>query len=105
VRWRLCLGGRREFVHAGWLAALIWPLPGKCTGDVPAESARQRTDGCRKKTRGRGAFPSSVLGITGKEFDGRGKLSSMRIPKIGDRVMAIAAILVQRAIERGRIGI
>jgi hypothetical protein len=29
------------------------------------------------------------LGITGKEFDGRGKLSSMRIPKIGDRVIAI----------------
>jgi hypothetical protein len=58
-------------------------------GGVPAESARQRTDGCRKKTRGRGAFPSSALGITAKEFDGRGKLSSMRTPKIGDRVMAI----------------
>jgi hypothetical protein len=34
----------REFLQAGWLAAWIWPFAAKCTGDVPAESARQRTD-------------------------------------------------------------
>jgi len=37
-----CLGGCREFL-GGWWAALIWPFAAKCTGDVPADSAGQRT--------------------------------------------------------------